>query len=157
MSPRIRRAESTLTQVVPAPPAEVRAFYRDLSRLGEVHPLIVGVEQLPDTEEHGVRSSNYRVTDRIPFGPWSYRITYRVRSRTAEHGDLLVDAYQFPRIHVQTRASFTEHTSGTTVVEQLRLTAPWPLLSTVRSLGVRAHVTMLDNLRKRFKPTGADI
>ncbi|WP_327147916.1 SRPBCC family protein [Nocardia sp. NBC_01329] len=147
----VRYVEKTLTRVVPGVRADVRNFYQDLTELGKVHPLIVGVERLPDTDDDGGQwSRNYRVTDRMPFGPFSYRITYRVRSRETEDGSLVVDAYQFPRVHVHSEVQFAEHDSGTLVTERLRLGAPWGLLGTVRRHGVAAHVTMLDNLHHLF-------
>ncbi|MEU7632680.1 SRPBCC family protein [Nocardia sp. NPDC049220] len=150
MATRVPYAETTLTQVVPGSPGDVRDFYRDLSQLGRVHPLVVRVDRLPDTDEGGVSSSNYRVTDRMPFGLFSYRITYRVRSRMTDEGNLVVDVYQFPRIHVQNEVSFADHDSGTLLTERLRFAAPWGLVTIVRRLGVDAHVTMLDNLRRRL-------
>lgn len=152
----VRYVEKTLTRTVPGARDEVRDFYRDLTKLGRIHPLIVGVERLPDTDDGGRCANNYRVTDRMPFGPFSYRITYRVRSREADDGSLVVDAYQFPRVHVHSEVQFAEHDSGTMVTERLRLGAPWGLLGTVRRYGVEAHVTMLDNLHDLFDTTAVD-
>ncbi|NUS91868.1 MAG: SRPBCC family protein [Nocardia sp.] len=151
----VHHVEKTLTRLVPGSRTDVRDFYRDLTKLGRIHPLVVGVEQLPDSADGGRRVRHYRVSDRIPFGPFAGRITYRVRSRETEDGDLVVDAYQFPRIHVHGEVEFAEQDSGTLVTERLRLGAPWGLLGTVQRRGIAAHITMLDNLHHLFDTSSA--
>ncbi|MGW1742265.1 SRPBCC family protein [Nocardia sp. NPDC001965] len=151
----VHHVEKTLTRLVPGSRTDVRDFYRDLTKLGQLHPLVVGVEQLPDSDDGGRRVSNYRVTDRIPFGPLACRITYRVRSRETAEGNLVVDAYQFPRVHVHGEVEFAEQASGTLVTERLRLGAPWGLLGTVQRRGIAAHIMMLENLHRLFDTSSA--
>ena len=92
MSWWLAHAERTLTEEVPAPPAEVRDFYVDLDNIRLVHPLIVSVELLSRTETLDGYQQSYQVVDRIPLGPFTMQISYRARLHVPTEGDVSTEA-----------------------------------------------------------------
>ncbi len=79
MSWWIAHAETELSEDVPAPPEEVRAFYVDLDNIKLVHPLIVSVQTTSRTQTPDGYRQSYRVIDRIPLGPLTIKIAYQAR------------------------------------------------------------------------------
>ncbi|OBI84651.1 polyketide cyclase / dehydrase and lipid transport [Mycobacterium sp. E740] len=144
------RAQRVLTEEVGAPPAEVRAFYVDLDNIATVHPLVVSVRTSGVTrDEHGYRQG-YRVTDRIPVGPVTLRVTYRAWLTVPVDGDVTAHARQFPGVRVDTVVGFAATDHGTRVTEHLTIEAPRPLASFTVRQAVDAHREMLAGIRRRF-------
>ncbi|MGD1172481.1 SRPBCC family protein [Mycobacterium seoulense] len=144
-------AEHTLTEDVPAPPAEVRDFYVDLGNIKLVHPLIVSVETLSHSETPDGVVHSYRVRDRIPLGPFTLNNTYRARVRVPGSGDVLTEADQSPGVHLRGTVSFEPIPAGTRVTERIRIAAPRPLARITTREAVKAHVAMLAGIRRRFE------
>jgi hypothetical protein len=146
----IGSAERTITDVVPAPPAEVRAFYVDLDNIKLVHPLVVSVQSTARTETADGYTQTYRVRDRIPLGPLVLSVAYTARLHVPVHGDVLTEARQFPRVALDGVVSFAETGDGTRITERLRIQAPRPLAAMTVRQAVAAHVEMLAGIRKYF-------
>jgi hypothetical protein len=146
----IAHAERTITDVIPAPPAEVRAFYVDLDNIKQVHPLVVSVLSTARTETADGYTQTYRVRDRIAFGPLVLGIAYTARLHVPVHGDVLTEARQFPSVALDGVVSFAEAGQGTRITERLRIQTPRPLAAVTVRQAVAAHVEMLAGIRKYF-------
>jgi len=130
MSWWIAHAETTLSEDVPAPPEEVRAFYVDLDNIKLVHPLIVSVQTMSRTQTPDGYRQSYRVIDRIPLGPLTMKIAYRARLHVPRDGDVLTEADQSPGVRLRGRVSFEPIDGGTRV---------------------KAHIEMLAGIRRHFE------
>ena len=146
----ITGAERTVSEIVPAPPDAVRAFYVDLDNIALVHPLVVSVRSTSRTDTRDGYTETYRVRDRIPFGPLTFGITYTARLRVPVHGDVLTEARQFPRIALDGVVSFAASGDGTRVTERIRIEAPRPLAAVTVRQAVAAHAEMLAGIRTHF-------
>ncbi|OBF12922.1 SRPBCC family protein [Mycobacterium sp. ACS4331] len=147
MSRWIGQAECTVDAVVPAPPADVRAFYVDLERLVRVHPLVVAVTTVAREGER----REYRVVDRIPLGPVTLRTRYAVTMTVPDGaGEVVADSRQFPRVRLNTTVSFAARGDQTVLTEHMRITAPRPLLAVTVRQAVAAHTTMLERIAAHF-------
>jgi Polyketide cyclase / dehydrase and lipid transport len=145
------RAERTLTEEVPAPPAEVRTFYTDLDNLRIVHPLVVSVRAMTRTETADGYRRTYRVRDRIPLGRFSLPISYVARLHVPEAGDVIAEARQFPRVRLRSTVTFEPVEAGTRVIERMQIEAPRPLAAVTTREAVKAHIAMLAAIRRRFE------
>ncbi|MBF6159908.1 SRPBCC family protein [Nocardia cyriacigeorgica] len=139
----MRHTAFEVSVVVPAEPDQVRDFLADLRQCARIHPLIIRVHRLGERMP-GV--DRYRIRDRMRLGPMSIAFSYLVETTRTPEGDIVSDAYQFPRIHLHNVTSFTPVEGGTLVHEQVTITAPRFLVNMVRREGSRAHRVMLDNL-----------
>jgi ligand-binding SRPBCC domain-containing protein len=139
-----------VSDVVAAPPDEVRDFYVDLDNIKLVHPLVVSVQSISRTETADGYTQTYRVRDRIPLGPVALGITYTAGVRVRAHGDVITEARQFPRVALHGVVSFAEAGDGTRITEQLRIEAPRPLAAVTVRQAVAAHVEMLAGIRRHF-------
>jgi hypothetical protein len=151
----ISRVERTLTELVPAPPHEVRAFYVDLDNIKRVHPLVVSVESTGRQELADGYTQTYSVRDRIPLGPMTIGIAYTARLRVPVHGDVLTEARQFPRVALDGVVSFDEAGDGTRITERLRIGVPRPLAAVTIRQAVSAHAEMFAAIRRCFTSGGA--
>lgn len=136
-----------ISVVVAAEPVAVRAFLADLRNCVRTHPLVTRVDTLPQIAT-GV--DRYRVHHRMRVGPAAISYNYLVEAETAAGGDLVFDAYQFPRIRLHNIMRCTPAEAGTLVQEYVDITAPRPLIGFVRREGMQAHRAMLDNLAPVF-------
>ena len=150
MSWWIRSAETTLTEVVSAPPRRVRGFYVDLNNIRLVHPLVVCVRTVECTGTAQGYLQTFRVTDRIPLGLLQLRTTYTARLCVPKDGEVRTQARQFPMVRLHGVVSFNETDDGTRVTEHLRIDAPRGLAAVTIRQAVRAHTTMLSNIREHF-------
>ena len=151
MSWWIAHAETELSEDVPAPPEQVRAFYVDLDNIKLVHPLIVSVETLSRTETSEGYAQSYRVVDRIPLGPLTIKITYTARLHVPVSGDVLTEADQSPGVRLRGTVSFEPAGGGTRVTERIRFAAPRLLAAMTIREGVKAHIEMLAGIRGHFE------
>jgi hypothetical protein len=147
----IARAERTVSEDIPGPPDEVRAFYIDLTNIALVHPLVVSVQTLDRTQTADGYVQTYRVGDRIPFGPLRLRTNYLARLYVPVAGEVLAEARQFPRVHLRSTVSFEPTAGFTRVVERIRIEAPLPLAAVTTRKAVQAHTEMLAGIRRRFE------
>jgi hypothetical protein len=146
----LARAERVLTEEVPAAADDVRAFYTDLDNLKTVHPLIVSVRRTHRTETRDGYEQTYRVTDRIPLGPWHLPIRYTARLSVSTAGEVWTEARQFPRVRLRGTVSFEPVGSGTRVSERILIEAPRPLAAITTRQAVQAHTQMLAGIRRHF-------
>ncbi|HEX2213129.1 MAG TPA: SRPBCC family protein [Mycobacterium sp.] len=135
---------------MPAPPETVRAFYTDLANLSSVHPLVVEVRCTRRTPMLDGYRQCYRVTDRIPVGPFTLPITYRVQLTVPVTGEVTVEARQFPCVRLQTTVAFAPSSIGTRITERIRIEAPLPLAAITVGKAVAAHGEMLAGIRRYF-------
>jgi hypothetical protein len=136
---------------VPAPPAEVRAFYCDLHNIKRVHPLVVSVQTVGRDETADSYTQTYQVHDRIPFGPFTMAISYIARVHVPARGDVLTEARQFPQVRLHGKVSFDPIGGGTLLTERLKIEAPRPLAATTARQAVKAHEAMLAGIRQCFE------
>ncbi|OBG34209.1 SRPBCC family protein [Mycobacterium sp. E3198] len=151
MSWWVSHTEKTLSELVPAPPDDVRDFYVDLDNIKLVHPLIVSVQATSRTETPDGYLQGYRVVDRIPLGPFTMRITYRARLHVRADGDVTTEADQSPGVRLRGTVSFAPSDGGTRVTERIRIAAPRPLAGVTAREAVKAHVEMLAGIRRHFE------
>lgn len=146
--------DHTLSELIPAEPAVVRAFYVDLVNIKVVHPLVVSVRPVRrrDTPGGGYLQV-YRVQDRIPLGRTVLRATYTAELYAPATGDVLTEARQFPGVRLFGRVSFEGGADGTTLTERLHITAPAPLAGYTVRQAVAAHTSMLSGIRRHFEPS----
>jgi carbon monoxide dehydrogenase subunit G len=147
----ITHAAHSLTEEIPAPPDQVRDFYVDLDNIKIVHPLVVSVQSISRSQTPDGYQQTYRVHDRIPLGPLAIRITYWARVEVAEHGDVLTEARQFPRVRLNGTVTFEPIDSGTRLTERLQIAAPRLLAAMTQREAVDAHVAMLAGIRSHFQ------
>lgn len=143
-------AERTLSEQVPAAPDAVRDFYVDLDNIKLVHPLIVSVETVSRSETPDGYRQTYRIVDRIPLGPFTFRTSYQARLHVPVRGDVLTEADQSPGVRLRGTVSFEPADGGTRVTERIMITAPRLLAGVTIREGVKAHVKMLAGIRSHF-------
>ena len=144
------RAKCTLAEQVPAPPDDVRAFYTALENIKTVHPLVVSVSCTGRTQTTDGYRQTYRVTDRIPLGPFTLRTSYTACLTVPTVGDVIAEARQFPRVRLTTVVAFEPVGNGTRITERITIQAPRPLAAVTTREAVQAHVEMLAGIRRRF-------
>ncbi len=140
-----------MAEEVPAPPADVRAFYVDLKNMKLVHPLVVSVRTTARRETADGYVEDYRIGDRIPLWRLRFPISYRVRLTVPADGDVVTSARQFPQVRLDGTLSFEAIGSGTRIVERMRIAAPAPLVAVTTRQAVQAHRAMLAAIRRRFE------
>jgi ligand-binding SRPBCC domain-containing protein len=150
MSVLIATTEVTVTEQVPAPPSDVRAFYVDLDNIKELHPLVVSVRTVSRHQTADGYVQTYRVQDRIPLGPVTLPISYTATLTVPTDGDVQADSKQFPQVRLHTVVSFEPVDGGTRLTERMQIAAPRPLASTTVREAVAAHRAMLAGIRERF-------
>ena len=142
--------ERTVVDDIPAPPAQVRAYYVDLKNLAAVHPLIVSVNLISDSVIDGVHETTYRIKDRVPVGLLTLPATYTAVMRVSADGPVTSRALQFPGVRLQSRVTFDPVDAGTRLTESIRISAPRPLLGLTVRGAVAAHTEMLAGIRRHF-------
>jgi hypothetical protein len=147
----IASSEHTIVETVPAPPADVRAFYVDLDNIKSVHPLVIAVDTIARDESPDGYTQTYRVRDRIPLGPFRLGIAYTAIVHVPREGDVDTEARQFPRVRLTGKVSFDGADDGTRVTERLVIEAPRPLAAVTVGQAVAAHAKMLAGIRRRFQ------
>jgi hypothetical protein len=143
-------ADRSVTEHVPAAPADVRTFYLDLDNIKAVHPLVVSVQTTARSETPQGYVQTYRVRDRIPFGRLTLPISYVATLTVPVTGDVLADSAQFPAVRLHTVISFDPVDGGTQVTERMQITAPRPLAAITVREAVDAHAVMLAGIRQHF-------
>jgi len=147
------RAERTVSEDIPGPPEDVRAFYVDLRNIISIHPLVVSVTPADPIPNDDGYAQCYRIRDRIPVGPFSISVGYSARVEVPLVGDVYTEARQFPRIRLDGIVSFDADGGGTRLTERLIITAPRPVAAfTVREAG-KAHQAMLLGIQAYFART----
>lgn len=145
------RSRFELREEVPAAPDEVRTFYADSANMKLVHPLVVAVDCLVDRQGTEGRRRDYRVRDRIPFGPLALPVTYRATVLIAPDGVVHTEARQFPSVRLRGTVTFAASGAGTTVTETVDIAAPRPVTAFTAGQAEEAHAAMLAAIRRHFE------
>lgn len=144
-------AERTLSQTVPAVPADVRRCYVDLDNIVELHPLVVDVGTVSRRALADGYEQTYRIKDVVPLGFLRLPITYTAVLTVPQDGPVRAEARQFPAVRLVTAVTFDPVPDGTLLTERIRIMAPRPLLGVTVRQAVAAHTEMLAALRRRFQ------
>jgi hypothetical protein len=146
--------QRVVSQQIPAEPAEVRAFYVDLSNLKALHPFLVSVEAGPRRSLADGYVQEFRIREDVPLGPVRLPIRFRARLTVPSSGPTISESFQFPRVRLRTVVSFEPAGMGqeaaTLLTEHIRFSAPWPLVGVTVRQGVAAHREMLVRLAAKF-------
>jgi hypothetical protein len=147
-------AQRVISEEIPAPPEDVRAFYTDLNNIRTVHPLVVSVSVTSKTPLANGYSETWRVKDRIPLGPFTLPVSYVTHMTVTTVGDVIAEAWQFPRVRLYNMVSFepVDNIMGlaTRITENLTIEAPRPLASFTVRQACKAHIEMLAGIRRHF-------
>jgi hypothetical protein len=131
-----------------APRDRVRSFLCDLHNYRDLHPLIVAVEDLA-ADAARPKARRYRITDRIPFGPFGVTIAYTAAIEAQGPGRVRAEAWQTPGIHLTTEYELADlGYRGTRLVERVSVEAPWPLRRFTIRQARAAHRTTLDRVKE---------
>lgn len=146
------QAQFDQSVTIAAPPERILALIAAISELGTYHPLIVGVvEDPPDTSAFGTPRRNYRVTDRLPVGPFRTRFTYRATVTTTPDGRLYTEAFQSPGVHLITWYECAATGEATRLMEHCTVQAARLLLGFVRRQAQAAHGVMLQQMQAHLE------
>jgi hypothetical protein len=125
-------------------PEQALALLGDLTRQGELHPLIVEVRELPPAPG-ALRS--YAITDALRLGPLPFRITYFADTLSVTDDEVVTLARQRPRTTLRNRTTVTAVDGGTRVQVEVELTAPRLLFGYAFREGRKAHLALAERLR----------
>ena len=127
------------------------ALLSDLSRQGELHPLIVNVEARPTAA--GALAS-YLITDRLALGPFSFRIRYTadVIERTAD--SIVTVAHQSPRTTVRNETHVSADRDGARVDVTVTLSAPRALFGYALRTARTAHLALGERIGETLTRLG---
>lgn len=128
--------------------AAARAFISDLTRQGELHPLIVRVESRAPRPG---ALSGYAITDRLQWGPVRFRVTYRADVLQVTEDEVVTEARQWPRTTVRNHTRLSAEPPGVRVDVQITLTAPKPLFGYAFRQARQAHLALADRLRSALE------
>jgi hypothetical protein len=121
------------------------ALLSDLTRQGELHPLIIEVKELPPVEG-ALRS--YAITDRLAMGPVRFTITYTADTLSVTDHEIVTVAHQKPRTTIRNRTTFTEEPDGVVLIAvHVELEAPSLLLPFAQKEGHKAHLALAERIK----------
>ena len=138
--------ETTFTTeiYVQAPPERVLEFLADLTDRNELHPLIVSVEEL---DVPGEKFRRYRITDRVPMGPFKIKAIYEADMWRGEDGSLCSIARQSPGIVLHNTTTATPQGDGTLLCEVVSVKAPSLLRDFVVRQARESHQEMFERAK----------
>ncbi|MEU2613974.1 SRPBCC family protein [Micromonospora sp. NPDC007271] len=120
------------------------ALLSDLTRQGELHPLIVRVRQLPPRP--GALAS-YAITDRLEFGPLHFPVTYQADVLIATEDEVVTVARQQPATTVRNHTRLRDEPDGVVRVDvEITLSAPAPLFGYAFRQARAAHLGLASRL-----------
>ncbi|WFE41678.1 SRPBCC family protein [Micromonospora sp. WMMD998] len=124
--------------------ADAVALLGDLSRQGELHPLIVRVRQLPPRP--GALAS-YAITDRLELGPLHFPVTYQADVLIANEDEVVTVARQQPATTVRNHTRMRDEPDGVVRIDvEITLTAPAPLFGYAFRQARAAHLGLAARL-----------
>ncbi|MFG2051121.1 SRPBCC family protein [Micromonospora sp. NPDC048935] len=124
--------------------AEAAAMLSDLTRQGELHPLIVRVRQLPPRP--GAQAS-YTINDRLVAGPLRFRTTYHADVLSSGNDEIIMVARQWPATTVHNRTRLRAEPDGLVRIDvEITLTAPTPLFRYAFRQARAAHLALAARL-----------
>jgi carbon monoxide dehydrogenase subunit G len=127
-----------------AVPERVLDFLEDLSDHDKIHPLIVSVEELDVPEEQFRR---YRITDRVPMGPFKVKAVYEADIWRTDAGNLKSIARQSPGVVLHNTTTATAQANGTLLREVVSVKAPSLLQKFVFRQAKESHQKMFERVK----------
>ncbi|AVT36239.1 hypothetical protein [Plantactinospora sp. BB1] len=125
-------------------PSDAMRLLGDVRRQGELHPLIVRVRPRP-AGPGALRTD--LVTDRLRWGPFRFRITYRADLLRFEADELELLARQWPRTTLRNRTRVSREADGLVRVDvEITLSAPAPLFGYAFRQAQAAHLELATRL-----------
>lgn len=143
------RASFELEIEIPAPRARLHAFLCDLRNHLELHPLIVGIDEIAPSDEWP-SARRYRIVDRVPIGPLRMRAEYVAAVEGVSENEIRAEAWQSPGVHLTTRYTLEDRGERTHLVERVRIDAPFVLRGFVKRQAEQAHRETLEKMRAHF-------
>ncbi|PWU51519.1 hypothetical protein DLJ46_04870 [Micromonospora globispora] len=124
--------------------ADAVALLGDLTRQGELHPLIVRVRRLPPRP--GALAS-YGITDRLAAGPVRFPVTYRADVLMVTEDEVVTVARQWPATTVRNHTRLRDEPGGVTRIDvEITLSAPAPLFGYAFRQARAAHLGLATRL-----------
>ncbi|MFU8850058.1 SRPBCC family protein [Micromonospora sp. SL1-18] len=125
--------------------ADALALLSDLTRQGELHPLIVRVRPLPPRP--GALAS-YAITDRLELGPLHFPVTYQADVLVATEDEVETVARQQPATTVRNHTRLLDEPGGVVRIDvEITLSAPAPLFGYAFRQARAAHLGLASRLR----------
>jgi hypothetical protein len=126
------------------PRMEAFALLSDLTRQGELHPLIVRVRELPPRP--GTLAS-YAITDRLELGPLHFPVTYQADVLVATEDEVVTVARQQPATTVRNHTRLRDEPDGVVRIDvEITLSAPAPLFRYAFRQARAAHLRLASRL-----------
>ncbi|MET7879452.1 SRPBCC family protein [Micromonospora profundi] len=124
--------------------ADAAALLGDLSRQGELHPLIIRVRRVPPRP--GAVAS-YTINDRLVAGPLRFRTTYHADVLTLDDDEIVTVARQWPATTVRNHTRLRAEPDGLVRIDvEITLRAPKPLFRYAFSQARVAHLALAARL-----------
>ncbi len=128
-----------------AAPKKVIDFLADLSAHDKIHPLIVSVEELRVPDKAFRR---YRITDRVPMGPFKIKAVYEADIWRESDGMLRSVARQSPGIILHNETTAEPTSDGATLLrEVVTVKAPSILLNFTYRQAKESHQQMFERVK----------
>ncbi|MEU8423038.1 SRPBCC family protein [Micromonospora sp. NPDC048835] len=132
-------------------PAEAAALLSDLTRQGELHPLIVQVTRVVPPRP-GAQAS-YTINDRLAAGPLRFRTTYHADVLINEADEIVMVARQWPATTVRNHTRLRPESDGLVRIDvEITLTAPTPLFRYAFRQARAAHLALATRLGAALDP-----
>jgi len=125
-------------------PERVLDFLADLSEHDKIHPLIVSVEKLDLPDE---KFQRYRITDRVPMGPFKIKAVYEADIWRTADGNLQSIARQSPGIVLHNTTTATPKGDGTLLCEVVSVKAPSLLREFTLRQARESHQKMFERVK----------
>lgn len=132
-------------------PQRALALLSDITQQGELHPLIVAVEELPPAAG-ALRS--YAITDRLVLAGVPFRITYHADTLSITDDQVVTVARQRPRTTIRNTTTVTGTATGCHVHVDVSLTAPTLLFPYAFREGRKAHLALAGRLQEVLSSPG---
>jgi hypothetical protein len=124
--------------------AEAAELLADLSRQGELHPLIVGVRRL---ESRPGALASYAIADRLSVGPVHFPVTYQADVLIATDDEVVTVARQQPATTVRNHTRLRDEPDGLVRIDvEITLAAPAPLFGYAFRQARAAHLGLAQRL-----------
>jgi hypothetical protein len=120
------------------------ALLSDVSRQGDLHPLVIKVVEVPAVEG-ALRS--YAVTDQLQWGPLRFKITYHADQLAVSDSEIVTVVRQRPRTRLRITTRFEEQGDTVRIHVTVLMRAPTPLFAYAYRTGRDAHLQLADRIR----------
>jgi hypothetical protein len=125
--------------------AEAAGLLSDLSRQGELHPLILAVHRRP-ARPGAVRS--YTITDLLAWGPLRFRTRYQADVLRVTEDEVVSIARQWPGTTLHNHARLRSEPEGLVRIDvEITMSAPAPLFPYAFRQARAAHLALATRLR----------